>query len=352
MSHRFRVPSSLIQRFDELAIAPARVLRSAGLPPDLFEQERVLVTTAELFALYRGLEAATRDPAIGLKLGTLDRVERYDPIAIAALYARSFRAALERMARYKQLTCPEQIHVRESGSDCHVRFEFLLAESEEPPSLIDTAFAWVAEIARRGSAGAIRPRRVRLRRADAPRALYESHFACPVELGSEDNVLSFAAADLDRPLVTHNAEVLAIVAPLLDAELAEQQAGRSFGDRVKATLKKALAGQRPDLRGVARELGVSARTLQRRLSDEGVTFQHLVAEARRELARHYLRHSSLELNETAYLLGYEDANSFFRAFHQWEGTTPGEWRAQQRNLAPARQLLQGALRMGSPPPST
>ena len=51
-------------------------------------------------------------------------------------------------------------------------------------------------------------------------------------------------------------------------------------------------------------------------------------EARRELARHYLLHSSLELNETAYLLGYEDAHSFFRAFHDWEGSSPGEWRAR------------------------
>ena len=55
--------------------------------------------------------------------------------------------------------------------------------------------------------------------------------------------------------------------------------------------------------------------------------QQLIEEARRELAQHYLLHSSLELNETAYLLGYEDANSFLRAFHQWEGTSPGEWRA-------------------------
>src|ERR1700736_5545523 len=52
-----------------------------------------------------------------------------------------------------------------------------------------------------------------------------------------------------------------------------------------------------------------------------------------ELAQHYLLHSSLELNETAYLLGYEDANSFFRAFHQWEGTSPGEWRAVHAHRA-------------------
>jgi AraC-like DNA-binding protein len=74
-------------------------------------------------------------------------------------------------------------------------------------------------------------------------------------------------------------------------------------------------------------LRLSTRTLQRRLFDEGITFQQLMEDARRELARHYLLHSSLELNETAYLLGYEDANSFFRAFQHWEGTSPGQWRA-------------------------
>src|SRR5215813_11360595 len=74
---------------------------------------------------------------------------------------------------------------------------------------------------------------------------------------------------------------------------------------------------------------LSTRTLQRRLTGEHATFQQLLEEARRELARHYLLHSKLELNQTAYLLGYEDANSFFRAFHAWEGTTPAQWRAAQ-----------------------
>jgi AraC-like DNA-binding protein len=77
--------------------------------------------------------------------------------------------------------------------------------------------------------------------------------------------------------------------------------------------------------------------LQRRLTEQGITFQRLLDEARRELARHYLLHSSLELNETAYLLGYEDATSFFRAFHQWEGTSPGQWRQHQKNSSPTRQ---------------
>jgi len=74
---------------------------------------------------------------------------------------------------------------------------------------------------------------------------------------------------------------------------------------------------------------VSTRTLQRRLKEANATFQELLEECRRELARHYLAQDSLELNETAYLLGYEDANSFFRAFQHWEGTSPGQWRSRR-----------------------
>jgi len=64
----------------------------------------------------------------------------------------------------------------------------------------------------------------------------------------------------------------------------------------------------------------------------------LLDEARHELARHYLLHSSREVSETAYLLGYEDANSFYRAFHQWEGTTPGQWRLLQKSSATEAQI--------------
>jgi AraC-like DNA-binding protein len=128
---------------------------------------------------------------------------------------------------------------------------------------------------------------------------------------------------MDTAFLTYYADLLAALAPQLEAELKQQLAEKSFREQVKGTLKRLLAGERPAIEHVARELRLSKRTLQRRLTDDGITFQQLMEEARRELARHYLLHSSLELNETAYLLGYEDANSFFRAFHEWEGTSPG-----------------------------
>lgn len=266
------------------------------------------------------------DPTIGLKLGTEDRMERYDPIAIATVSTRSLRDAIGRIGRYKQLTCPEKISLVERGNESAVHFTWLLADEEEPAMLIDVCFAWILSIARRGSGRPIHPKRVEFQRPEAHRTVYEKHFQCPVKFKAARNVLIFDKADMDSAFLTYNADLLGVVAPQLEAELKQQLAEKSFREQVKDTLKRLLAGERPAIDHVARELRLSKRTLQRRLTEDGITFQELMEEARRELARHYLLHSSLELNETAYLLGYEDANSFFRAFHEWEGTSPGQWR--------------------------
>src|SRR5262245_23475439 len=135
--NRFRVPTALPRKLEELGVPPVDVLRLAGLPEALFDQARILVSTEELFALYRGVAKASSDPAIGLKIGTEQRLERYDPIAISAVWARSLRDALERLARYKQLVCPEEIRVTERGKDALVRFHWLLARETEPPVLVD-----------------------------------------------------------------------------------------------------------------------------------------------------------------------------------------------------------------------
>jgi AraC-like DNA-binding protein len=257
-------------------------------------------------------------------------IQRLDLKSEAALYTRSFRDAIQRLARYKQLTCPEEIRVVCQGSECRVRFEWLLASESEPSVLVDACFAWIVGIGRRGTGGPLTPLRLELVRAPTHREILEEHFGCRVYFRAEHDALIFRKSDLDRPFVTHNAELLAMLAPQLEAELAERSLRLTIRDRVKQTLKRLLAGQRPTIQEVAQELNLSARTLQRRLTEAGVTFQQVLEEARRELARHYLMQSSLELNETAYLLGYENANSFFRAFHHWEGTSPGQWRSFQR----------------------
>ena|SRR6516225_8891661 len=342
MTNRFRVSSTLPGRLRELGLSPEAVLRQAGLPMGLFNEDKILVSTEEFFALYRGIAEASNDPAFGLKLGTEERVERYDPITIAALSARSFRDGVERLSRHKQLTCPEEIRVVKRGNESAVQFVWILAHEKEPPLLVDVCFAWIVGIGHRGAGRPLNPKRVELQRAPAHREMYEAHFRCAVKFKSNQNALIFSWADMELPFVTYNADLLAAVAPQLEAELREQVAQKTFSEQAKGILKRLLAGQRPGLDDLARELHLSTRTLQRRLTEQGITFQRLLEDARRELARHYLLHSSRELSETAYLLGYEDANSFFRAFHHWDGTSPGQWRLHQKN-SPTTQAQVGAV---------
>jgi hypothetical protein len=135
-----------------------------------------------------------------------------------------------------------------------VWLHWLLAEETEPPLLVAPAFSWLAAIARRGTDGRIDPKRIELRAKAGEREMYQEHFHCPVKLRARQNAIVFARADLDRPFLTHNADLLAVIAPQLDAELSRPVKSETLGEQVKGVLKPLLAGRRPALDEVAREL--------------------------------------------------------------------------------------------------
>jgi hypothetical protein len=141
------------------------------LPAAFFQQEKIYASTAELFAFWRAIGETSIDPAIGPKLGAEPRFERYQPSAIAAVCSRSFRDALQRIARYKNLTCPEEIRVRASGDEASAEFIYLEADETQPDVLVDMGLSWILSIGRRGTDGQITPLRLELTRASSTSAL-------------------------------------------------------------------------------------------------------------------------------------------------------------------------------------
>jgi AraC-like DNA-binding protein len=333
MKKHFRVSGSTFAKLEELGVRASAVLRRAGLPQSFLEQPRVLLNTEELFALWRSVGEVSTNPAIGLLLGTETKTERFHPIGLAALSSENFGAAVDQMARYKQLTCPEEIRQEKDGDEWRIQFRWLLADEGEPAVLSECCFAWVLSIARCGSGARFSPLRVEFVQPRSHVNAIERHFGCPVVTGAERNALVFRAADAGRPFVTHNAELLAMLAPQFEEELKQENIDDNFVEQVRIAIQQRLTGRRPTIEIIADELHISSRTLQRRLQDEGSSFQRVLEEARHQLARHYLNNSVLELNEAAYLLGYNDANSFVRAFRTWEGIPPARWREQQRVMA-------------------
>jgi AraC-like DNA-binding protein len=333
MNKHFRFSGSTFAKLEELGLSASAVVRRAGLPQNFLDQPRVLLKTEELFALWRAIGEVSSDPAIGLQLGTETRTERFHPVSLAALSTENFGTAVKQMARYKQLTCPEEILQTKDAEEWSIQFRWLLADEVEPTVLIECCFAWVLSVARHGTGTRISPVRVEFVQARSHIKTIERHFGCPVVCGAVRNAIVFRATDAQRAFVTRNAELLAMLAPQFEEELKQEKGDESFVDRVRTTIQQKLTGQRPGIDDIAKALHISSRTIQRRLQEGGSSFQRVLEEARHQLARQYLNNSLLELNEAAYLLGYNDANSFVRAFRTWEGVPPARWREEQRARA-------------------
>jgi len=334
MLKHFRVPGRLALKLKQLGVSIPTVLRKAGLPRDLFEQTRILVSTDELFALWRSIDEVSSDPLIGIKLGVETKTERFHPMAIAALSTENLVAASEHMARYKKLTAPEEILVQLSPGEFSVSFRWLLAVDAEPPALTDYCFSWMRSLARHGTGTQLSPLRVEYVQERTNRKQIERALGCEAVLNAPCNAIFFRASDATAPFVTRNAELLDLLAPQFEEQLKQYREEDSFLELVRRAIQDKLTGHRPSIDSVAQALHMTPRTLQRRLQDSGSSYQRLLDEARHQMARYYLSNSALELNEAAYLLGFEDPNSFGRAFRVWEGVPPSDWREIHRTSKP------------------
>ncbi len=323
---RVKVPQAFWRAIDGLNLPPAAVLRQARLPTTMHLNPNALLDTAQYFAIFRALEALSPDPAFGIRLVKSSETSTHSPLAMAAFYARDFRDGLSRIARFKRLCAPAELHFSENHEEVSITSEWFYASELEPAIAVDITFAFLVELGRRGTTQNLAPSRIEFARPDPRTRVYEDYFACPVRFNARRNSLVLKVADLNRPFPGHNPELLEILTPALAAALGELEALSSISEQVKLVLKRSLASGRPELSNVAYELGLSERTLQRRITEVGTTFRELLVEARQELGSKLLLDLSADIDEVACLLGYQDTSSFYRAFRDWEGVTPSQWR--------------------------
>ena len=321
------IATALLARLAALGVDVDRVLRSASIPRSRFETSKAYVTTEEFFAFWQAVEASGAPRDVGLRLGSEAPPHQHNVATMAALVSPNVGEALKKLARYKRLVCPEQITVRVVRGEARVAFEWLLAGEDPPRMLIDGVFASAVRLAREGTGKPLAPRRLELTRRKADEAMLERHFGCEVRFDAATDLLVFDERVLAAPFVTHNPQMLEVLLPGLEAALGEGGRGRSLADDVRTALGQRICGERPAVEKIAKALGMSPRTLQRRLGELGTTYQQLLDDVRRRSARRLLANTDLDAGEVAFLLGFEELNSFTRAFHAWEGTTPLRWRA-------------------------
>jgi AraC-like DNA-binding protein len=188
-----------------------------------------------------------------------------------------------------------------------------------------------AQLARIATRTRICPLKVKSPQALEPKDEFAEYFGVTVQRGSRP-LIAFKAADAEQPFLTANEEMWKSFEPHLRKKLSELDESATTTDRVRAALLELLPSGSASMEAVSQRLGTSTRTLQRRLSQESKSFQTVLNKTREDLARHYLKASDMTGAEISFLLGFEDPNSFFRAFHSWTGETPEQTRTGMRQI--------------------
>lgn len=274
------------------------------------------------------------DDALGLHAAEMLVPGAFGVLDYAVRTAPTLRTALERLARYNRLVHDVAVftlHDRPPGlrvehafrtpgaEQCRHSAEFTIA------SLVTVGGQLLGEPLRADGAGFAHPK------PTAPAALAELRrvFGFEPRFAERVNWLELDASLVDRPLPRADSALSRVIERHAEALLAAlPPLGESASDRVRHLLSRALGEGTPTLGSVASKLKTSERSLQRKLADEGTSFELLLDEVRQQLALRYLADRTLAVSEVAYLLGYSEPSPFHRAFKRWTGKTPAEMRGR------------------------
>jgi AraC-like DNA-binding protein len=304
---------------EEFGVSTERLTRRAGLPINIFATDPVMVDLESWALLWKAFDAEVNQPDLALQLGQSVTLDMFDPALFAALCSENLNEATARLQRYKRLMGPCRLKIEKDQGlmlSCHVEGLPL------PPQLWGMAelVVWVA-LARHLTLHHIVPQRITMPiELEAPEA-FADYFGIAVTSGPRYEVV-FEPEDAQRRFLTTDASMWSFFEPALEHRLAECNARTTMRERVCAALFELLPSGRSELGDVARALGASRRTVQRRLESEGSTYREVLDTTRAHLAKHYLTRSQLTTAEIAFLLGYDDPNSLYPAFRTWTGTTP------------------------------
>jgi len=242
----------------------------------------------------------------------------------AWISSHTLLAAIQRLERYHRMLSTEVIVSLEQSQGAWQIGANVLDPYQHPAT--DGVIAFILAMCRKSYGDDLTPLQVQLIRLEPLDAKpLEDFFRCEIDYGYSQNVLVFNVNDLNRRLVSANAVVAAAMDDVIRDHLGRLDAG-DIVNRVHKVVAAYLVHGEPDKQIIADELGLSPRTLQRRLEEQGRTVKNIIDDTRHQLALVYLQQDHLSIKEVTFSLGFNDPSNFSRAFKRWEGMSPREYR--------------------------
>lgn len=318
---------------DAKGIAVDPLFEKAGLKPEILDSDEGRIGGEQLQAFIHLLAEHTGNPVLGLETGDYVQPGSYSVLGYITMSCATLGEAVTRIAPYEKLVGDMGTTRLKMKGDCATLI--WTCNFTDPvvwPQVVDNVFAsWINYARWLADSTDATPLQVRLRRP-SPGPEHEKAYAlrwqCPVQYDAEEDSVTFAQTLLATrlrqpdPLLRKTLEAHAL------SQLALLDTDTDLTSKVKQSIQKQLAEgiTRQDM--VAEDLGMTSRTLQRKLSQEGVSYQKLLDEVRQQMAEDYLQNTDMSIPDIALRLGYSETTSFHRKFKAATGKTPGDFRRQ------------------------
>jgi len=324
--------STLLVRPVVAALASADAFwRATDLTPELVADTDARLTPAQFCVAWAELVRQT-SPTVALKIAAATPPGAFGIVEYVCRSAPTIGEALRQWVRYLNvLEDAVEVALEIDADHAYVR---VVRESEAPaPGAHELCFALVVKQARELATVPFRFARVDFVHPGPDPAPYRAWFDAPVTFGAPITQLVLPRAALTTSLASSDPNLLAILTRAADEAQRQRPADATMTTQVARVLREALRSDDGHVDVIAKRLGLTARSLQRRLKDEATTFNAVREDVRRQLSHRYLD-EGLSIAEISFLLGFSEPSAFFRAFKRWTGVTPVEAR-RRAAAAPA-----------------
>ena len=304
-----------------LGVDPQVMLETAGLGALALGRTEARVTAGQYFDCWNTMEVLSPRPDYVPHLGVAIARGPVIPVFFTLSCAPDMETGLMRLAQFKSLLGPTLMRVFWDGGLLRLEFDSVDARVPMPPSLGALQLLVAVENIRGAAAHLVCPVAAGFDGSEEERRMIAGPLGVMPER-SHAAYVAFSPEDAKRRFISENPDLWSDIEADLKLQLAAQNDRWPVADRVRGALVDLMPAGRTGAEDVALALGISRSTLQRRLREEGTSYQAVLDATRRDLAIRYLTKTSLRVDEIANVLAYRDANSFSRSFRRWTGLTP------------------------------
>lgn len=323
---KLTVPKQFQDFLKSIGMSMENILEKAGIPNILWKEE-IQFSTEEYYLFLKEIDEVITDEQI-LAISNVDNLNMFIPSFFAALSSKNGLEGLKRLAKYKKLIGPVFLEIKEFEEIVQVQYFFEQREKELPRFAVLNEQLLLMNLLNKGIGKEIMP--ISVISPFEYGEFLSKEMKITVNKGVQNEII-FSMKDLKKPFLTANNIMVEYLEPQLKQKLAEKESEslETFADRVQKKLFQLIPSGQFSLENVAEEFGISARTVQRNLAVENIKFNQVVKNVQKIMTLNYLESKELSIDEIAYLVGYTETSSFYRAFKGWTGKTVLQYRKEK-----------------------